>query len=73
MNFNWYFKCLFLSFFFGKLSFFQDKRSGETVESGGCEDEYRSLVGADPILGRMQPITVSYLCEVSQIIGTNAI
>ncbi|KAL4001985.1 hypothetical protein ACH3XW_1605 [Acanthocheilonema viteae] len=42
---------------------FIDKQTGETVESGGCEDEYRFIVGTHPILGNMLPITISYICE----------
>ncbi|VDO30281.1 unnamed protein product [Brugia timori] len=42
---------------------FINKKTGETVEFGGCEDEYRFIVGTHPILGSMLPVTVSYLCE----------
>uniref|UniRef100_A0A1I7VI12 Activin_recp domain-containing protein n=2 Tax=Loa loa TaxID=7209 RepID=A0A1I7VI12_LOALO len=42
---------------------FTDKQTGETVETGGCEDEYRSIVGTHPTLGSMLPITINYICE----------
>uniref|UniRef100_A0A0R3RIN4 Activin_recp domain-containing protein n=1 Tax=Elaeophora elaphi TaxID=1147741 RepID=A0A0R3RIN4_9BILA len=42
---------------------FINKQSGETVEFGGCEDEYRFMVGTHPILGNMLPITISYICD----------
>lgn len=45
-----------------------DKQTGETVESGGCEDEYRFKVGTHPVLGNMLPITTNYICDVSFIL-----
>ncbi|MCP9258883.1 hypothetical protein DINM_001880 [Dirofilaria immitis] len=39
------------------------KKTGDTVEFGGCEDEYRFIVGTHPTLGTMLPFTVSYICE----------
>ncbi|VDM93106.1 unnamed protein product [Litomosoides sigmodontis] len=42
---------------------FIDKQTGETLEFGGCEDEYRFMVGTHPILGSMLPITTSYICD----------
>ncbi|KAM3724191.1 Valine--tRNA ligase [Dirofilaria immitis] len=42
---------------------FINKKTGDTVEFGGCEDEYRFIVGTHPTLGTMLPFTVSYICE----------
>lgn len=49
---------------------FIDKKTGETVESGGCEDEYRFMVGTHPVLGSMLPITMNYICDVSFVLFT---
>ncbi|VDN07467.1 unnamed protein product [Thelazia callipaeda] len=38
------------------------------VESGGCEDEYRFMIGTHPIFGSLLPVTTSYICEAGTCI-----